>query len=50
MHNFIQYQKKEMNVSMKKVSVVIPMYNEEEVANKSYTKIKDILENLKQYE
>ena len=30
---------------MKKVSVVIPMYNEEEVANKSYTKIKDILEN-----
>lgn len=39
-----------MNVSMKKVSVVIPMYNEEEVANKSYTKIKDILENLKQYE
>lgn len=35
---------------MKKVSVVIPMYNEEEVANKSYTKIKDILENLKQYE
>lgn len=39
-----------MNVSMKKVSIVIPMYNEEEVANKSYTKIKDILENLKQYE
>ena len=35
---------------MKKISVVIPMYNEEEVANKSYTRIKEILENLKQYE
>lgn len=35
---------------MKKVSIVIPMYNEEEVANKSYTRIKEILENLKQYE
>ena len=39
-----------MSVIMKKISVVIPMYNEEEVANKSYTRIKEILENLKQYE
>lgn len=35
---------------MKKISVVIPMYNEEEVVMTSYLKIKKILEKLKQYD
>lgn len=35
---------------MKKISVVIPMYNEEEVVMTSYLKIKKILEELKQYD
>lgn len=35
---------------MKKISVVIPMYNEEEVAKTSYLRIKKVLEELKQYD
>ena len=35
---------------MKKISVVIPMYNEEEVVKTSYLRIKKVLEELKQYE
>lgn len=35
---------------MKKISVVIPMYNEEEVAKTSYLRIKEVLEQLKQYD
>ena len=35
---------------MKKISVVIPMYNEEEVVKTSYLKIEKVLEELKQYE
>lgn len=35
---------------MKKISVVIPMYNEEEVVMTSYLKIKKVLEELKQYD
>lgn len=35
---------------MKKISVVIPMYNEEEVAKTSYLRIKKILEELAQYD
>ncbi len=35
---------------MKKVSVVIPMYYEEEVANECYTRMKKVLEELKNYE
>lgn len=35
---------------MKKISVVIPMYNEEEVVMTSYLKIQKVLENLKQYD
>lgn len=35
---------------MKKISVVIPMYNEEEVVTTSYLKIKKVLEELKKYD
>ncbi len=35
---------------MKKISVVIPMYNEEEVIKTSYLRVKKVLEELKQYE
>lgn len=35
---------------MKKISVVIPMYNEEEVVETSYLKIWKVLEKLKQYD
>ena len=35
---------------MKKISVVIPMYNEEEVAKTSYLRIKKVLEELAQYD
>ena len=35
---------------MKKVSVVIPMYYEEEVANECYKRMKSVLEGLKDYE
>lgn len=35
---------------MKKISVVIPMYNEEEVVKTSYLRIEKVLEELKQYE
>ena len=28
---------------MKKISVVVPMYNEEEVASECYKKIKDVI-------
>ena len=35
---------------MKKVSVVIPMYYEEEVANECYTRMKKVLGDLKNYE
>lgn len=31
---------------MKKISIVIPMYNEEEVAKTSYTRIKNVVEEL----
>lgn len=35
---------------MKKISVVIPMYNEEEVIQTSYARIYEVLEKLKQYD
>ena len=35
--------------NMKKISVVIPVYNEENVLQISYNKIKGILENIEQY-
>ncbi len=35
---------------MKKVSVVIPMYYEEEVANECYTKVSEILNKIENYE
>lgn len=35
---------------MKKISVVIPMYNEEEVAKTSYLRMQKVLEELKQYD
>lgn len=35
---------------MKKVSLVIPMYYEEEVADECYKKVKEVLEGLKNYE
>lgn len=35
---------------MKKISVVIPMYNEEEVVKASYLRIEKVLEELKQYD
>ena len=35
---------------MKKISVVIPMYNEEEVVKTSYLRIQKVLEELKQYD
>ena len=35
---------------MKKVSVVIPMYYEEEVVNECYNRVKNVLKNLKNYE
>lgn len=35
---------------MKKISVVIPMYNEEEVVKTSYLRMKKVLEELKQYD
>lgn len=35
---------------MKKISIVIPMYNEEEVAKISYARIRKVLEELKQYD
>ena len=35
---------------MKKISVVIPMYNEEEVIKASYSRIQKVLENLKRYD
>ena len=34
---------------MKKISIVIPVYNEENVLQISYNKIKGILENIEQY-
>lgn len=35
---------------MKKISVVIPMYNEEEVVKTSYLRIQKVMEELKQYD
>ncbi len=35
---------------MKKISVVIPMYNEEEVVKTSYLRIQKVLDELKQYD
>ena len=35
---------------MKKISVVIPVYNEEEVAKTSYLRIQKVMEDLKQYD
>lgn len=35
---------------MKKVSLVIPMYYEEEVANECYKRVRDVLTSLKDYE
>ena len=34
---------------MKKISVVIPMYNEEEVIKTSYLRVKKVLEELKNW-
>lgn len=39
-----------MSSNMKKISVVIPMYNEEEVAKTSYLRIQKVLEELEQYD
>lgn len=36
--------------NQKKISVVIPMYHEEEVAKTSYLRIQGVLENLKKYD
>lgn len=36
--------------NMKKISIVIPVYNEEKVLEISYNKIKGILENIEQYD
>ncbi|MCI8383563.1 MAG: glycosyltransferase family 2 protein [Clostridia bacterium] len=35
---------------MKKISIIIPMYNEEEVAKTSYLRIKKVMEALNQYD
>ena len=35
---------------MKKVSVVVPMYYEEEVANECYTRLSNVLKNIQNYE
>lgn len=35
---------------MKKISIVIPIYNEEEVVKTSYLRIKKVMEELKQYD
>ena len=35
---------------MKKISVVIPMYYEEEVAQECYNKMTQVLSNIKDYE
>ena len=35
---------------MKKISVVIPMYYEEEVAQECYSKMTQVLSNIKDYE
>ena len=35
---------------MKKISVVIPMYYEEQVANECYKRVKSVLENIENYE
>ena len=35
---------------MKKISVVIPMYYEEKVAQECYNRTKSVLENLKKYD
>ena len=35
---------------MKKISVVIPMYYEEQVANECYKRVKNVLENIENYE
>ena len=34
---------------MKKISVVIPMYNEQEVAKECYKRTKNVLNNLTEY-
>ena len=34
---------------MKKISVVIPMYYEEQVANECYKRVKNVLENIENY-
>ena len=34
---------------MKKISVVVPMYYEEEVANECYTRLKNVLEKIENY-
>lgn len=38
------------SVNVKKISVVIPMYNEEEVVQTSYLRIKNVLEDLREYD
>lgn len=35
---------------MKKISVVVPMYNEEEVANECYKRIKDVIYSMSDYD
>ena len=40
----------EVRMEKKKVSLVIPMYYEEEVASKCYEKVKEILNELEKYD
>ena len=35
---------------MKKISVVVPMYNEEEVANECYKRLKDVIYSIPEYD
>ena len=35
---------------MKKISMVVPMYNEEEMVNECYTKLTEVLSNIENYE
>ena len=46
----IELSMKGMYLSMKKVSVVVPMYYEEEVAEECYKRLKKVLENINDYD
>ena len=35
---------------MKKISIIIPAYNEEEVAQECYNRLKEVLDKLNNYE